>query len=286
MKSDPLSLRTWGDVRRHVLSCLSAFPSPVLEADSLIMGLMGCERAWLHGHLDETMTRADCELILSGLTRRLRHEPLQYITGRCDFYGHNFLVAPGCLVPRPETEFLVEAALSHFSGGNFLDWGTGTGCIGLTLLAHRPDSRAILAEKNPRSLVCAWNNAKEMSLLSRLTLWHSREPWDIPGGSLDLIVSNPPYVPSDAVPQLMAEVSQWEPHLALDGGSDGLAPYPALFELARRRLKRGGFLCVEFGGDAQSVALRTMAGSGFVETQMIRDYAGIPRILVWQSCEV
>ena len=192
------------------------------------------------------------------------------------------IVEEGCLVPRPETELLVEAAAESFQGGSFLDWGTGTGCISLALLERFPQARALMAEKNPKSLRCAWRNLKERNLLGRATLWHSQSVADIPGGVFSLVVSNPPYIPSDKIPELMPEVSIFEPRLALDGGANGLEPYSWLFQLCRRTLKPGGALCVEYGGNGQTEALRDLAPNDFVEERILRDIAGQERVLQWR----
>lgn len=274
----PVSL---GDLRRWVMYCLSSFDSPALEADLLICGLLGCERAWLHCHVPDAAPLYLLESLRRAVERRLQHEPLQYILGKCDFCGLQLKIVPGCLIPRPETELLVQAALDVFRGGTFLDWGTGSGCISLAILRERPGACALMIEKNPRSIECAWKNLKSCGLFHRALLIHSRSPEDIMPCRLSLLVSNPPYIPSAEVPKLMSEVSHYEPFLALDGGADGLRPYAALFALAQRSLIPGGHLCVEFGGAEQVQALRGMVPPDFVEEQMLLDINGHPRVFVW-----
>lgn len=278
---DQSSLGAW---RRALIKELADFPSPAVEADALLGGLFGWNRTALHARLQDPVGAEEARVISSALCRRLNREPVQYITGRCQFWGRNLKVLPGCLVPRPETEFLVQAVLSRFKAGTFLDWGTGTGCIALSLLTEQPKARAVMAEINPRSIKCAWENLKEAGLLSRALLWHSRTPDDIPGGPFDLIVSNPPYVPSGQVDGLMPEVSQWEPRVALDGGPDGLVPYGPLIYFARSRLVPGGLLAVEFGGASQVQSLRQMA-EGLSELECGADLSGEKRYFLWQKPE-
>ena len=162
-----------------------------------------------------------------------------------------------------------------------MDWGTGSGCIAVTLLLERPDTRAVMAEKNPFSLLTAWRNLARYDLHGRALLWHSRDPGDIPAAErMNLVVSNPPYIPTKEIDGLMREVRH-EPRLALDGGEDGLDCFRLLFRHVPRWLKRGGTLLLEIGGAKQAEALRKTASPGFVLAEELTDYAGIPRCMVF-----
>ncbi len=271
-----------GSVRRRAQALLSVFDDPALEVDLLLQGLLGLERSWIHGHPEATLSEQEVAALEAACRRRLAHEPIQYILGRCTFWGLSIQVGPGCLVPRPETEYLIQAALEVFSGGLFMDWGCGSGCIAAAILKERPQSRAVLVEKNPQSLNWAQKNLAALDLSDRAALVSSDHPRDLPPMELDMIVSNPPYIPSGWIEGLMAEVRDYEPLMALDGGADGLEPYRWLFELGQRTLKAGAFLCVEFGGNHQTEALRRLAPEGYQEQALIRDCSGDDRVLVWR----
>ncbi len=278
----PCSPRTLGELRAQLIALLKGLDSPQLEADLLLAHFLQKDRAWVHAHAPDPVPMTAAEQVLAAGERRKRHEPLQYITGECDFCGLSVIVTPGCLVPRPETELLVECAAAHFDGTAFLDWGTGTGCISLALLDRFPAAHAVMVEKNPASLACAQANLEKFGFAGRAELIESSTPDDIPQHEVSLVVSNPPYVPASVVGTLMPEVSAWEPRLALDGGTDGLAPYAGLFALSARVLRDDGCLCVEYGGNEQTERLRSLAPRGFRETELARDLAGRDRVLCWR----
>lgn len=206
--------------------------------------------------------------------RRIRREPLQYILGKAWFFGREFEVGEGVLIPRQETELLVEAALEE-SFCSFLDWGTGSGCIAATLLWER-ECYGVAAEKNPMSIAIAWRNLKPF-LSSRCLLWHSQSPFDIPAEGLDLVVSNPPYIRRGDIAGLMPEVRR-EPFIALDGGEDGLDYYRLLMRFAPERLHPGGRLIFEIGQGQEAFFYGEVFDK--MELKYIRpDYAGIARVV-------
>jgi release factor glutamine methyltransferase len=261
------------------------------EADLILTRLLNISRAELLAHPERTLTdfRAPA---LEILRRRVSGEPLQYIFNEAYFWGLTFEVGQGVLVPRPETELLVELALEFLPGPEpscpsspiFLDWGTGSGCVAIAMLLERPGVKALMIEKNPSSLRWAWKNLERHGLQKRAFLWHSREPEDIPSvkGALDLVVSNPPYIPTKDIGSLMREVRDHEPHLALDGGEDGMDFYRMLFRNVCRWLKLGGTLVLETGGASQAEKLRIMAPSCLRLVKEVPDYAGIPRCMAWR----
>jgi release factor glutamine methyltransferase len=252
----------------------------VQEADAILTRLLNCSRASILAHPERPLSDEQRSAAEEVVRRRALGEPLQYILGEAHFWGRPFEVGPGVLIPRPETELLAELALKHLPpGALFMDWGTGSGCIAITLLLERPDTRAVMAEKNPLSLLAAWKNLERYRLHGRAFLWHSRAPEDIPAAEqMDLIVSNPPYIPTKEIENLMPEVRH-EPRLALDGGEDGLDCFRLLFSHCPRWLKEGGTLLLEIGGAEQAEALRKMAPPGIVLTEALADYAGIPRYI-------
>ena len=205
------------------------------------------------------------------LNERMRGKPTQYITHRQEFYGREFRVTPDVLIPRPETEHLVEAALG-FARGRVVDVGTGSGAIAVTLALETPafviatDIVSMdVAERNARSLGAAVSFV-QCDLLRAFA-----------DGSLDAVISNPPYVAAGA--DLPREVRDWEPGLALFAGEDGLAMYRRLIPEAARVLRSGGWLALELGFDSLP-AVREMLGEGWRDVRVIDDLAGIPRVVI------
>lgn len=259
--------------------------SPAFEAAVILRFVLGVPQTWIMAHPDAEISAEDSGAIGRILARRLNREPLQYILGSWDFFGRVFDTPPGVLIPRPETELLVEKALelAPGDGGAFLDWGTGTGCIALSLLCESKGLTGVAADRSPRALITAWNNMKRHQVLRRCLLWHSRSPDDIPifPASLDLFVSNPPYIKTGQLPALMPEV-RFEPVEALDGGVDGLYWYERLFPAAERLLKPGGSLLLEIGDAEQAESLVRLAPPALAHAATHDDFSGAPRVLAWR----
>lgn len=219
--------------------------------------------------------------------RRLQREPMAYILGEREFWGLAFKVTPEVLVPRPDSETVVEAALSLLSdrtrGWRLLDLGVGSGCLLLTLLKELPNASGVGLEISNGALEIARANAVALGVAPRTALlpgdW--RQPkWDEPlGGSFDLVVSNPPYIETQAIPRLMPEVARYEPRQALDGGPDGLAAYRTIAAAGRRLITPGGHLLVEVGkGQAIEIA-RIFSSAGLVPLPPWKDLGGIERVV-------
>jgi release factor glutamine methyltransferase len=252
------------------------------EADAILTRVLGCARAFLLAHPEREMTEAERRAVEEILRRRAAGEPLQYILKEACFWGRDFEVGPGVLIPRPETELLTELAL-EFDFSRFLDWGTGSGCIAATLLLERPGTRGTLAEKSPAALATAWKNLARHGLLGRALLWHSRAPEDIPCPErFGLVAGNPPYIPARELETLPREVRR-EPRDALDGGADGLDCFRLLFDRAPLWLKRGGALVLEIGGAEQAEVLKKMSPPCLELVEERPDYAGIPRCMAWRA---
>lgn len=274
-----------GSLRRRLVDELAAagVDRPLHEADLLLGEALGRDRASLLAHLDEALPLSGRVRAQEGLVRRLRREPMAYILGRAAFGDIEIDVGPGCLIPRPETEILVETALALWSEGPFLDWGTGSGAIALALLHFRPESEGFAVEAEPSALRWAWRNLRKRGLLSRCPLLHASRLASLAmkEGSLALVVANPPYIPTEALANLMDDVRLYEPRRALDGGPDGLAPYDDLLPWAAHVLRPGGFLVVEHG-EEQREGLMEMAPSQLEPVAQIDDLAGRPRVLAWK----
>ena len=259
-------------------------PNPSLEADFILEWATGKGRGYIHGYPEHMLSAAEEAKFKEALERRAKREPLWYITGECEFWGLTFKVGPGCLVPRPETEILVEAALEIFEEGIFLDWGTGSGCIAAAILSEKATCKAVAVDCSPKALFYAWWNFKNLGVLERVLLWHSNGIWDLPEAyeRVDLIVSNPPYIPSTEIQNLMPEVRLYEPKEALDGGADGLKYYNLLRSVANRLLSHGGHLVVEIGSTFQWRQLLKLYGGQFDLTDVRKDLSGLDRVLVFQ----
>lgn len=255
--------------------------SPGFEADLLLEWASGLSRAFLHSHPERDLSAEVCARFQGAIERRCRREPFQHITGEACFFGLSLESSRGALVPRPETEILVETALANFTGGFFIDWGTGSGCIAAAILVNRPRAFCLAVERSPAALQVAWRNLKKHGLLSRTLLWHGKDPWNVPvkPEAVDLVVSNPPYIPDARILSLMPEVRLYDPREALSGGNDGLDAYRALLPWAFQALKSEGFLVLEIGGQEQEREVRNLAGS-FRFAGTFRDYQGHPRVLV------
>ena len=271
--------------RRRAIAALAGagIPFPAREADLLLASATGQPSAFLLAHPEFSLDEAMRSTLVGMVSRRSSREPLQYILGEWAFYGHPLAVSDRVLVPRPETELLVERALEWLpDDGTFLDWGTGSGCIAIALLIERPSCSCIAVDASPSALDVAWRNMRRHDVLHRALLWHSRTPRDIPlrGERLALIVSNPPYIPTALLPTLMEEVRR-EPMVALDGGVDGLKWYRALLEWAPGALRPGGRILVEVGDGQQAVALSSLPLSGLRHERTVHDLAGVPRMVQW-----
>ncbi len=208
--------------------------------------------------------------------RREAGEPVSRIRGWRDFFGRRFIVTPGVLDPRPETELLVEEGLKRLpQGGRVLDLGTGSGCILLSILAERPDARGVGVDISAGALKTAAANAGALGLTGRAAFVEGG--WAAGGEGFDLIVSNPPYIREDDLPGLAVEVRAHDPVLALTGGADGLEPYRIIPAEARERLRPGGWLGMEFGQGQERDVASLMQGQGFAEVTLFTDLAGIIR---------
>jgi release factor glutamine methyltransferase len=272
------------EARRLAASRIAAagIERPWLEADLLLCFLTGMERSELIAHQDRSFPEELSQKLDAALLRRTAREPLQYITGTCSFMGMPFKVGPGCLVPRPETELLVLEARRSFQGNVFVDWGTGSGCIASAVLADFPESRCIAVDKSPRALSWAWKNLRETGLLGRCLLCHAGYFDRIPvqPGALDMIISNPPYIPACEMQGLMPEVALYEPEEALAGGDDGLELFIPLIKWAARSLRSGGVLILEAGGEEQIDRLVALSEEQFSAESVVDDIQGIPRVVV------
>ncbi|HEU4835077.1 MAG TPA: peptide chain release factor N(5)-glutamine methyltransferase [Pyrinomonadaceae bacterium] len=261
-------------------------PDARREAGSLLSFVLRKDRTFLISHAEDMVDDDSLDQLREFVERRAAGEPLQYITGVQDFYGREFRVTPDVLIPRPETELLVEAALEVTKANRpvFCDVGTGSGCIAVTLLCELADARAVVIDKSPAALEIAKLNAEKQSVADRSVFVVSDcfDALDWLRLQFDLIVSNPPYVSEAALNGLQREVRDHEPRVALSPGPDGLSVIRRLLREAPAFLKPHGHLLMEIGFD-QGEAVRSLIDESVWSLQEIRsDLQSIPRIVVLQ----
>jgi len=262
------------------------FENARLEAELLLAGVLGIKRLELYTQFDRPIDEQELETFRSWVRRRLRHEPLQYITGDVQFRTLRLKVDRRALIPRPETEVLVGVALDHLKrqaapAPRVLDLGTGTGAIALAVLAEHPAATAVATDASLDALALARENAESTGLVARLTL-RSGDLWDAVAADerFDVVVSNPPYVAEAEAPTLAPEVREWEPGAALFAGADGLQVIQRIVDGAAAHLLPGGLLAIEVGlGQAGAVAARLDATRAFESARIVQDLADRPRIV-------
>jgi release factor glutamine methyltransferase len=219
------------------------------------------------------------------LKRRLAHEPVSRILGRREFYGREFLVSPAVLDPRADTETVVELALDPCFRRDdelrVLDIGTGSGAIIITLLAERPHATGLAIDLSPDALHIAKKNALQNGVSGRLQFQHSSWFENVIG-KFDLIISNPPYIPHSEIAELEADVKDYDPHLALDGGGDGLFAYRAIAAGALKHLAEGGFIVVEIGAGQADDVTAIFAQHRFELIEKRADLGGLVRGLAFR----
>ncbi|MFO7577432.1 MAG: peptide chain release factor N(5)-glutamine methyltransferase [Pelovirga sp.] len=253
--------------------------NPRLDAELLLAHLLQLDRVGLYLNYDRPLSPVELEQIRPLVKRRGRREPLQYLLGTTDFWSLTFAVSPAVLIPRADTEILVEEALKRAAPtGRLLDAGTGSGVILISLLHELPGWQGLGLDISAAALAIARRNAVTHGLAERLQL-QTGDLARLPAGRYDLIVSNPPYIAADQWLELMPEVRDFEPALALQGGIDGLDCYRRLAAQARDCLEPGGWLLVEIGA-SQGEAVATMfAAAGLTGIFQRADYGGNPRVV-------
>lgn len=261
-----------------------------LDAELLLGHVLGWKREALYVNLETWMLSTQRAQFEQTLRRRARGEPVAYITGEREFWSLGFTLSPAVLVPRPETELLVDIALRLTSerpisdfGFRILDLGTGSGAIAVSL-AKEIDGAAIWAtDISLEALKVAEGNATRHGVREKIRFLQGDlfRAVEEPAASFDIIVSNPPYVRRDEIKDLPPEVRDWEPALALDGGSDGLDFYGRIIEEGHVHLRDGGLILLEIGADMRNDVFELLQKSGWYSQVAIhRDYAGKDRVVV------
>jgi release factor glutamine methyltransferase len=251
-------------------------PTPRLDAELLMAHALGCTREAM---ILERLGGAVPDSFPGLVERRLRHEPVAYITGARDFWTITLQVEPGVLIPRADSETLIEAAVEHFRGTDgprsVLDLGVGSGALLLAALAEWPHATGVGVDRSRDALRIARDNAERLGMAGRATI--RAGGWEGWGGPHDLILCNPPYIGLGE--PLPPEVAAWEPGEALFAGADGLDDYRALAPLLRPQLARGGVACIEVGATQADAVRALLMAEGFT-TAVRPDLAGHARCIV------
>lgn len=259
----------------------------IADADTdawlLLAMVCGIDRNFYYLHMHENMTQdrqAEYEKVLN---KRAEHIPLQYITGEQEFMGLRFRVNSGVLIPRQDTETLVEEALKVIRPGmEVLDLCTGSGCIIISIVKNIPSVKATASDISGQALIVAKENAKQNGTLVR---FESSDLLEHIQGCFDVIVSNPPYIRTEEIAKLMPEVRDFEPYDALDGREDGLYFYRRIVRDAGEHLKPGGYLMFEIGCEQGEAVSELMRQAGYGEIRVIKDLAGLDRVVTGKEME-
>ena len=249
-----------------------------LDARLLLEFICHTDRNALYAHGDQEIEDEKMQDFLQLIEKRAVHIPLQHLTGEQNFMGLDFLVNEHVLIPRQDTEILVEEIMRDLHDGiRILDMCTGSGCILLSLLHYSNDCSGVGVDVSEDALAVARQNADRLA--EKQAVFIQSDLFEKVEGSFDLIVSNPPYIRSQEIAGLMPEVREHEPHLALDGKDDGLHFYREIIKGAMPHLKRGGQLFFEIGYDQGEAVQALLAENGYTEIAVVKDYAGLDRVV-------
>lgn len=277
----------------------SVTDNAIREAEDLLCHLLGWDRLKLFMESQTALEEPMFKEFEALIDRRAKGEPLQYLLGHAGFMGLDFLVRPGVLIPRQDTELLVETALSHLKGLSLArpsadvfkaaDLGTGSGAIALSIAHYNEATLVTAVDLSPQAIAIADENVRRLGLEQRVRLIEAdmfEFLADEEAASYELIVSNPPYIPTQVIEALQVEVRVHEPRLALDGGPDGLGPYRRLAVMAHRPLVSGGRLVMEIGHDQAEPVKQFLLDAGVWEkVECLRDLQGHDRVVTAVKCQ-
>ena len=276
---------TVSEVRRELTDRFrsSGVESPEVNAEWLLASLLNCSRTELPLRLDESIPDPQLEHLNSQAARRAKREPLQHILGTACFCGLEFQVTPAVLVPRPETEELIELAFEAAKTMPYpviYDFGTGSGCIAVTLAKRLAKAKVIASDISDEALRLAKANAEQHEVIKRVELRQADGSALAAVEQVQLIVSNPPYIPTSEIAALEPEVRDYDPRLALDGGRDGLEFFRILARLGQVALTPGGSLIAEFGDGQEDEIESIFRKSTWPSVRFAEDFCGKPRIVI------
>jgi release factor glutamine methyltransferase len=270
----------WNEAKRRLEA--AGVDSPVIDARLLLEAAAGATRADILAEPRRELTASQTAALEGYLARREAREPVSHILGAKGFWKVMLRVTPDVLTPRPDTETIVDVALAAFPEDwpfTVLDLGVGSGAILLAILAERPAAHGVGVDVSEAALEVARENAVELGASGRTTFLHASWAADLEADRFDLVVANPPYIPTKDIATLAPEVRDHEPRLALDGGPDGLAAYRILAPQILRVLKPGGLFAVEFGVDQREAVAGLFSAAGAEALRVTQDLGGRDRVL-------
>jgi release factor glutamine methyltransferase len=257
--------------------------SPRMNAETLLMFVLGCDRAYLYAHPERQLTGDEENRYNATITERATGKPSQYITGHQEFWGLDFIVSPAVLIPRPETEHVVETVLDLAQAHRFervADIGTGSGCLAIALAQELPRARFSAVDISPEALEIARANAARHQVSQRIDFRASDLLAALPETAFDLVVSNPPYVGESERDKVQKQVRDFEPKVAVFSGRQGLDIYRRLIPQAHAALLPGGWLVMEMGYSVEQPVRDLLAG--WSNIRVTYDLQGIPRVAAAQ----
>lgn len=261
---------------------------PRLSAEWLMCAATGFSRIEVYMNYDRPLDAGELSILREGVKRRGAGEPLQYVTGEMPFRHIVLKCAPGVLIPRPETEILVDCVLEYIDKQDgpqhVLEIGTGTGCISLSIAGERPGTTVVATDISPDAIALATRNREALGCEDVVEIVHTDIAEGVEGAdkaAFDVLVSNPPYIPSAIVDTLPREVGSFEPRLALDGGQDGLDVFHRIVQTAKGVLREGGLMAFELHEDCLQLAARDQqVNEHFQDIRIVKDLTGRDRILL------
>ena len=258
------------------------FESPKQEIEWLLCDLLNYKRIDLYFQFEQPISRSELDRLKGWIKRRINREPLQYITGTTEFYGHQIKVNPNVLIPRQETERLVDVALhciGNLNTPNILEVGTGSGCISIAIAGEKTEAKITAIDISVEALNVAKRNAV-YNQMSHIQFMEMNFLTSAPNGTYDLLVSNPPYIPEEEMDEIMVEVRNYEPKLALTDQRDGLSFYHRIASEAKSLIKPKGWIVLEVGlGSHPDKVKNIFQYAGFEQLEMIQDFNNDERVL-------
>ncbi len=267
--------------------------TPQLDARVLIAAALEIDSTQLFSYPETKMSETQLERLQGFVARRMNHEPVARILGIREFWSLEFKVDESTLVPRPDSETLIDTVLRNVDDPqaelSILDVGTGSGCLALSLLSELLNARALATDINPAALRVAQQNAQALGYSERIEFKQATWLENMTNGLLspfDMIVSNPPYIPNKDIEQLEPDVAQFDPHLALSGGEDGLDAYRQLLPQLSGHIKASGLILLEIGWNQATDVADIGARAGFIHCETLKDLAGHDRVVLFRATSI
>ena len=258
------------------------FENPKKEIEWFLCDLLKYKRIDLYVNFEDPIPPTQLDQLKGWIKRRCNHEPIQYITGSTEFYGLKLNVTPHVLIPRPETERLVDVALhciGNYQAPKILEVGAGSGCIPIAIASEKPKAKILSLDVSKDALTLSRQNAK-FNDITNIDFVEMDFLFDIPKGQFDLLVSNPPYIPKNEIENLMPEVKKHEPRIALTDNADGMTFYRRFADVVKSLVKNGGWIVLEIGlGDHPNKVFTLFKESGFNQLEIIQDFNSDERVL-------